>query len=431
MRCSEPKLEFLPPIYPNELIHSYVARVMHFNSWTTCIAKEKLFGVGHYTPGSIVLPTALDHLASRFVDCEKSSLDLAWGHTLLPYLTAYRTLRRRHQLLNAMTKADGPDVGRNTIIPIFQPTQWRFCSHCNSEMLQQFGELYWRREHQIWISTFCTKHNSPLLLNTAKYDGKRTYHLPTLDSCPENAPPVHRDTSEKTMEVLWQLSRDALTLLNGNLTTDRTSEVRGLSDELVEKGYDTDSGKIRWNRLEGAIDHFTSELRFAFPELRERGAPTAMKAWLPRICRGNNKPHPEPILLLKQFLRGAPVSLPFGSGPWPCLNPASDHYRKNVITQVIRSFTSRDGCQARFTCSCGYVYTRRTYADGSLSPPRFRKFGPLLHEFLAKARSSAWTINQTASMLRIQPSTLIKAMRDEGISIHWSNLPTYLVGRKR
>jgi hypothetical protein len=66
--------------------------------------------------------------------------------------------------------------------------------------------------------------------------------------------------------------------------------------------------------------------------------------WLSKMVRQpRTVTHPLRHILLMNFLGATPesfftgakpLSFPFGTGPWPCLNPASPHYRWKVIKTV-------------------------------------------------------------------------------------------------
>lgn len=49
---------------------------------------------------------------------------------------------------------------------------------------------------------------------------------------------------------------------------------------------------------------------------------------------------------------------PFGNGPWPCLNAVSGHYREDVVTDCKVYRSSSGEVFGRFTCRCGFVYSR-------------------------------------------------------------------------
>lgn len=80
-------------------------------------------------------------------------------------------------------------------------------------------------------------------------------------------------------------------------------------------------------------------------------------------------------------LRPPTEMLPFGEGPWPCLNPTAEHFREPVIPEYKLSSRLRDGSPtANFSCGCGFSYAR---SDPDSSPKdKFRigriiSFGPV------------------------------------------------------
>lgn len=63
--------------------------------------------------------------------------------------------------------------------------------------------------------------------------------------------------------------------------------------------------------------------------------------------------------------------LPFGEGPWPCLNIAADHYREKTIksTTVSRCIRKKRTLGS-FSCVCGYEYQR--YGPDQLTSDIYR-----------------------------------------------------------
>ncbi len=136
---------------------------------------------------------------------------------------------------------------------------------------------------------------------------------------------------------------------------------------LTDQGYATRHGTVRWKVL--------------LDELRRRYKAQTLKSiqcelpegngdnWLKRLLhKKDTAQHPIHHLLLTHFLGYSLKSLfsevgderPFGTGPWPCLNPASDHYRQAVIEDCdilyLRSGAERP--TGKFTCNCGFAYSR-------------------------------------------------------------------------
>jgi hypothetical protein len=62
---------------------------------------------------------------------------------------------------------------------------------------------------------------------------------------------------------------------------------------------------------------------------------------------------------LESFLQLPVERQPFGDGPWPCLNPAADHYQHPCIPTCQIQYRLQDGLPVgTFTCACGFSYTR-------------------------------------------------------------------------
>ena len=72
-------------------------------------------------------------------------------------------------------------------------------------------------------------------------------------------------------------------------------------------------------------------------------------------------------LNVEEFFHLTEELTPFGEGPWPCLNPAADHYRWPVITECWLSGRLRYGkLTGRLRCGCGFA----TLGQGQTPRPR-------------------------------------------------------------
>jgi hypothetical protein len=66
---------------------------------------------------------------------------------------------------------------------------------------------------------------------------------------------------------------------------------------------------------------------------------------------------------LEEFLQQPTQSYPFGPGPWPCLNPLSEHYREKVVVKCLAQSNTTANYRTKsvvgfFSCECGFVYSR-------------------------------------------------------------------------
>lgn len=63
----------------------------------------------------------------------------------------------------------------------------------------------------------------------------------------------------------------------------------------------------------------------------------------------------------KELFEVQTAEQPFGPGPWPCLNSASEHLGQRLITTVEVSMTRRRRRRVpvgTFRCVCGFAYSR-------------------------------------------------------------------------
>ncbi len=128
--------------------------------------------------------------------------------------------------------------------------------------------------------------------------------------------------------------------------------------------------------------------------------------------------HPLYHLLLIQFLGCTaeeflqlPEELsPFGEGPWPCLNPASEHYQQPVIIECQLSGRLRYGKPiGKLSGECGFAYAR-TGPDSS-PEDRFRvgsmiSFGRIWEAKLMELwRDASLSLSEIGRQLGVDPLT--------------------------
>ncbi len=116
--------------------------------------------------------------------------------------------------------------------------------------------------------------------------------------------------------------------------------------------------------------------------------------WIAYLTVAN--PRPWPVikhLLLIQFLGYSAEQFftfpimqseeanPLGNGPWPCLNPVCENYRRRVIQDYVVTYNHyRQEEKAIFRCACGFVYARfisDTCHDDPFSLNQIQQYGYL------------------------------------------------------
>lgn len=147
--------------------------------------------------------------------------------------------------------------------------------------------------------------------------------------------------------------------------------------------------------------------------------------WLKKLTRKQyNYVHPLRHILFIRFLFGSvkefysfyketkiKTNEPFGTGPWPCLNPVANHFKDNVIKGYKLSKNSKaERPIGVFECSCGYTYSKVASSNDSSNEKKVTiRFGQMweskLKEYLLVNK---YSINKISKILRCQATTILR-----------------------
>ncbi len=359
-------------IHPDELVYSACARFsdrVQYCSYQD--VADDLFG----DPSVLIkidFPSNLAALASRLpVRYGYSADQLIDNHTVVPFYAPFLRPDRLTQIRSALTT---PQKIRSRQSPyLFSqqvcPSQvLRYCSVCLEEDRRQYGEGYWHRGHQLPGINLCPDHESWLRRSEIPiqviFARKRLVTIEqALDSPTEENPTFPHEYRLLGLAI----ARDATWLVrhpnqHSNSEIGRQRYIR----LLAERGWATFNGRIRERSLLKAFyHHFPATILqyYEFPiTLAQQANP------LLRLLRAHGRSqHPLHHLLLLQFL-GTPIEVfwelpsepaPFGSGPWPCLNPKAFHFREHVVSCCRITPDPRKGHPiGTFECDCGFAYQR-------------------------------------------------------------------------
>lgn len=421
---------YFPAPYPDELLYSICARfsnLMQYRGKKSVV--RDLFGTENVMavvdfPSHIdcliaALPPGCNHTADTFIN----------DHTLLPFYSPFLPLERLELVRRDMHGERGTTISTRigTVASGIPLPRWlRFCPECVEEDRQNFGECYWHRVHQVPGVLVCPAHGDALLNSDAPARNARTkYEFIPAEFAVRSASRQQPNLSHACSDILQHIAQDAAWLL----------EQRGLKHgpvilqkkyiaSLADHGLLTPAGKVR---LEGLIQafkrHYSPELLVTLHcTIEER----MVDSWFTRLFRppgeSQRSQHPIHHLLLIHFL-GHQLSTffsspaerkPFGEGPWPCLNPACDHYQRLTISECTLAYDRKvaGGVVGTFSCHCGFIYTRKgpdSTGAGQYQISRVKSRGDT---WVAKLRQlwedPAVTLEQVAAHLGTDRDTLKK-----------------------
>ncbi|WP_409346947.1 TnsD family Tn7-like transposition protein [Paenibacillus sp. MBLB4367] len=360
-----------PTPYPDELLYSIIAR---YHLWSSNLrfkhTIEDLFGttrVGLLSTEFVDFPNFLNKLSERLPDKMLTPNDLISMHTFIPLIQPFLEQTKVDLILENMGNEYRSHLGG---LKIKHPTYFRFCSSCIESDIDNFGEPYWHRSHQVLGVEICHYHREWLKFSQVKIGvnnlSNNIYPLnseqPTTYFISEKKEHYREFYEEIADGVHWLLNNEQQVLGVGKLHQKYIYYLRRL-------GCVDSRGIQRGELTKRFLDRYDCELLKqidCFIDIKQK------TNWLTNLLIPCLKKPIEPVrhLLLigligitpEQFFAQEPEyhdPLPFGEGPWICINPAADHYKKAVINKF-KIFKTKSETKCMFFCECGFVYSRAT-----------------------------------------------------------------------
>jgi hypothetical protein len=360
-------LAHFPTLYEDELLYSGIARY-HLNSGNRTQKQtiEDLFG-DRLVCSSADLPSHLEILAAK-INNQYSSEYLIQNHTLLPYYTQFLSRKKIDQVMVMMKKgaAQGEVHASLGLLAtnVKAPKYLKYCRECYKTELMTC-EPYWHRSHQLPGVSVCPYHKLPLSVSNVDYttQNHKFEFVPLSKIGHRHFPEIYFNKKwSDTLEYIAELS--ASMLQSSRFPTEAKFSYK---KALYELGYMTAGKRIRFAPLINKFREFYSDELLQFLHC---GVNDAAETWFHKILRNTAEIiHPLRHILVLRFLGITTDRMltfssgsPFGTGPWPCLNKAAEHYYQDVIEECNISRCSKTGLPiGTFKCSCGFcVLTQRT-----------------------------------------------------------------------
>lgn len=364
---------FFPDPYPDELLYSICARfherVQYRSSRATI---QELFGATKFIV-AVGLPNSLEKLTSFLPSGHQYTVErLIDEHSLLPFCSPFLELEYVTRLRKYMLEDTRGNLRQLSLFAargLHLPEWFQYCSLCVDEDKKLFGECYWHRLHQIPGVKVCPVHKVFLEKSKVRTRSQRLdYELISAEEVVEVKSPHLLDSSNPSHEALLKIAYDATWLLHQPNFVVGFESIRNRYLYLLENRYlSSYAGKVHVSELSEAFINyyppgFLTLIHCEFDDNKQHN-------WLFRLLRLSTRQAHYPLhhLLLIHFL-GFTVEeffkLPerissFGDGPWPCLNQATKHFRQPRIEecQITRN-VERDKPVGKFSCTCGFVYSR-------------------------------------------------------------------------
>lgn len=414
-----------PNLHSDELLYSVCARYSERMQYPNKQSiGEELFGTKE-SKAIADLPCHLDHLISNLPVGHPYTADyLIDNHTLLPFYGLFLPAGRLSLVRESMKKSNAVGIHHCAGInrdAVKRPDFLRFCPLCANEDKKKVCECYWHCVHQLPGINVCATHQIFLEESCVRLrnSGDR-YSYFAAEQMIHAARPRFVDLSSNTDRVSLNLARSSLWLLERpDLGTDLESIKNKYMCILARRGLASPSDRIYAERLiEAFNNHYPPDvLSQCHSQL------SAKEPWILSLLKpGRVGQSPVRHLLFINFLgltveeffaletddqaigktlRKLPdgrLNLPFGDGPWPCLNLTHiAGYKQLIIKQCHVTRSAKGQVVGNFSCECGFTY-RRVGPDASHTDHfRYdfvRSYGPVwedaLRTLLSAPRGSAF-----------------------------------------
>lgn len=302
IRTHPTHLCFVPPLLPDELLHSWLGRLSVLNSWGRGRdAVRKIFG-GTTTQIGIDLPTHLGSLQDNLGEwfpCS-SLIELIDVATILPYHRPFLEVARYEQALEVMRDGNplvlkaqlGLAANRFGTKPAL-----RFCPKCVEEDIQEFSCFYWHRQHHLPAVTCCVRHETRLQYYGQSIGISQAIAYPGFPISAEIRTPINREQ--------LNFARLSTSLLSAKMPpTDAIVRSNTYRKEILARGYCT-RGHIAYLDLITALRQRFEDFEAFDCRARLMSTEAHPVGWLRDLIeRPQRSLHPICHILLIDFLFG-------------------------------------------------------------------------------------------------------------------------------
>ncbi|MGG4546411.1 TnsD family transposase [Rossellomorea marisflavi] len=434
-------LPFFTNPYPDELLYSAIARYHFYSGNLDCKdTLEELFGSRSVIP-SVEIGSHFSMLTEK-LGSHYSIQTLLANHTIYPYYAMFLSKSRQQEIIQDVANEGQGLYARLGIIAggICRKDGLNYCAVCAKVDLEQYGEPYIHRDHQLQGIDYCPYHEVPLKKypvtpNVASRIEFIRFELEQMDLS-------HIYEVDPYAEIKIYLAKQAYKLLQQPLhplsRQDIALKYRSLLREL---NLVTSSNRVRQKELYEMVQ---KKIPTDFLVQYESVVDDAYEYnWLKVLTRNMKRNvHPFRHLLMLYFLEQDIDDFidlktdigPFGEGPFPCLNRAASHYQKLVIpsVEVTRDFKTNAPI-GTFKCTCGFIYARKgpdKSSEDCFRIGRVKQFGSIWHEKLKQLAEGDLSIKEIARELGVDSKTVKRYLSNSiEISIEASELNQELMAK--
>jgi hypothetical protein len=353
------------------------------------------------------------------------------NHTIFPVFAPFLTKTRSQSTICKIIGENPSGINELLGVPgghLFNiKKSLRYCPLCARQDMEKFGEAYFHRIHHVDGVLVCPEHACLIkeYANIDKLPLNNRFYVIDANKLDYSIQQIEDAGLEN---MLYHIAKEAVALLNLNFRRYDIESIRKLYLNLVkQKSFLTYSGNVRIKELcKQFKQHYNEEL---LSTIMCNFDLNSSQNWIRQFFGYKNVLlHPIKHILLinllcdgvSEFLNNDSTYNYFGKGPWPCLNPTSDHYKQLVVNglKVTEEYKTKRPVGA-FTCTCGFVYSRR---GPDIKPEDKYKIGTIKqygHEWESRLSElllcKKLSLRAISSVLKCDSKTVVKYGRQLGL----------------
>jgi len=407
---------YLPVPYPDELLYSVIARyIVHIDVNKGHQANTKI--VTRTLTSCVGLPVSAQLIADETnVTWRMTPEDIVSTLTLFPYITRYYPQNCKNIL------SDHKKDGRRRLVlqraTVEHARFLRFCGRCRANDIEQYGETYWHRSHQIPCSVVCQEHGVPLAITTIPIRTIGDLRYFDASSYEGSVYYCSNDLNDDERKKTHTIARRCHEMLQGPIAKWPEHATNILYRRAaLERGFKTGFANLDLTMLRKAFYQFYGDnlLPLYGESILKGNANWFTQMFQQRSFKVNTNCH----ALVQVFLETYPVDssqiAPFGYGPWKCPNPLVVHQEAFPINRI-RIYTGYHGrTVASAKCSCGYSFSFHRTSDYDPLLPVVNKvhyWGTAWEEEVGRLKKGGMTVKEISQSLAINPGTVMKLLHN-------------------
>lgn len=371
-------LNYFPTPYPEEDIRSILYRY-HIRSINNSyeVTKSELFG--YRSDRNNALPSRMEALVMQLPQgCGITVEKIIEEHTLFPFFRPFITSNKERLIYKLMCNGNGQRMGIEGKPVLKQISESiKYCPGCIQRDYKKFGEVYVHRVHQIKFLGYCPTHKSKLLSECLKCKKRlaslkatKLLSTPYCDCGNDLTSSVEPLLTSDHESVNFQLQTIEW-LLKSSTKLNHDKIRQHIFEFAWNNGFYRYTGMLNYEKIHQTIKDYFPPYYF---EIFNHSSTLFTPQLIQSIFLSKNDIHNVFAVtsLLIMFQKGSldiiggntltiiANPLPFGAGPWKCINKNCRYYNRNNINKFDRLSTVGTIYRANFKCNdCGMIYSKK------------------------------------------------------------------------